>query len=292
MKNGGIFVVHNNRRFQACLTFVALATLCFCRADDAEVLAKYSSNVRSVDFFSTGDPEKVWSLFTAIQWREWFPDAHPELVKRLGQIVARNRAVQIWIEERNKPREGQYQEPNADLFTLGSIPAVWSVRILGAALMDPRPFNPDVGDFDAPATPNIAVVVWALANLGFSDAPTEPYYHDLPTPPPEEVAAWRKWWKENEGRIEQRIWEINPDYFSRTPTATPTAPLPTSTPVVIGEYAATPVASPTPNISKPTSSPTPQESEPAGQGGWIIYVISGLVALGVAGAIVWAIGKR
>jgi cell division septation protein DedD len=104
------------------------------------------------------------------------------------------------------------------------------------------------------------------------------------------MKVWIRWWKANEGRVDERIREINPGYYPPPPvTASASTPSATPKPVVIGEYAATPAITNTP---KPTPSATPFAAAPAQRSGWVIYVVGSFIALCAVGAVIWAVRKR
>jgi len=243
--------------------------------------------INSLKYLQTSSPEKAWAAFNLIiQYR---PE-NREIVKRSGLIMAESPVIEKYVTEGitklpydfyNDDQRGEFLRP------LGYVPAPWSLKLLGHYLTDETPMimpaaTPD--DYGSHENSDYAVV--GLQRMGFSDAPP-----DSPSGiTPEVKQAWHVWWKANGGRVEQRIAEINPGYYKPTPIPTP-RPL-TPTPIIIGEYAATPSSASKATTVTPETSSTPASAAPTGQTDYLIYIIGGLLALGALGAVIWAFKKQ
>jgi hypothetical protein len=146
----------------------------------------------------------------------------PAVVRMASLQIANNSAVGVLIE--NKLNTFPHTSANFGdrlywLDPLGSIPAAWSARILGKYLMDTTPMVTIDIPTDTVSGPNYELAAWGLSQMGFSDAPTSGKLEELSK---DNIQKWKQWWIANEGRIEERIREINPNYNPVTPkNATP-----------------------------------------------------------------------
>jgi hypothetical protein len=255
---------------------------------DKEMLKVVSQNmgisVDSMEFFQTAPAQTAWKTYLFLRYR--IRDGE-KLAKKAGLSIAENPGVEKYVTDglaKLPHAVSTSSERSVLLAPLGDVPAPWSLRLLGRYLMDDRPLKEDGGFDDTGATFNPSLAARTLERMDFSDAPDKGPNGEKH---PAELEAWRAWWKKNEPIAEQRIAEINPGYYKPTPIPAPLSPAPT--PIVIGEYAATPANTPKP-AATPKASPTPAPSSSPAES--VIYIIGGLLALGALGAVAWAMRKQ
>jgi hypothetical protein len=200
---------------------------------NAETLSFYEPSYGMVmkvdlDVLSKGNSKEAYDIFFKV-WRSRDLPNLKDIVRRSGEALAKNKAVQTMLEEQFEPVTKGFQTPMDDLEILGGIPAPWSMRLLGRHLTNSTPMYPQEAGSDVGRTSNQRAAMYALSRMGFWDAPTPGKDPELEMTW-EKEAEWKQWWKANESRIDERVLEINPNYFGdAAPASVAKSPTPETT---------------------------------------------------------------
>ncbi|MGH6752609.1 MAG: hypothetical protein ACREKL_08735 [Chthoniobacterales bacterium] len=241
--------------------------------------------IDSIDFFRTSPPQIVWPAFQYLDANAIYY-GKTELAKQAGKAVAANPAVEKYVIDgmAKLPYSAATSTERTQLLVpLGHVPAPWALRLLGGYLMNDRPIADTEKTKEYGYVTNVGLAMLGLERMGFYDSPTGGEELNLN---PIKQSAWRAWWKTNEGRVEQRIAEVNPTY-NFTPGTAPPPPTPTPKPVAAAEYASIPTPASKP-IPTPTAAATPAPIPVADHTSWAFYFGGTLFAIGALIAIMRA----